>query len=250
MNEPQIIAAFIALLGIGLGSGLAGFGYLWRAKSEDRKKCKIVLFNLLEIWNCIRISKIDSTQATKDYFEIVKKIHKKILNTELEEQPEALFDFVHSFIHKLISEKNHSAIGPLSESYKDCVKDLSEQSPLLAFRLNGREELNKTLEQLDEYNESFASHFKKDPTNFKMVSSLQQTVKVDVIDEILKDLGKDINSVSIRIGLITFFETLLHLRKLKNKSMKLESKDFESKMEEYFKIVLESSAEAITETSG
>lgn len=235
MEESKILSSIIGLIGVGLGALFGGIGYLFKVRAEKRKNLKRVLFNLLQVWNAVRLSKLDPSEVADDFMAVARKAAISVFNVDIEHD-ETLRQFVVSFVHKMLSQRNHSAISSLSDKYNECIVALSECEPVLAFQLNNRIQLSAMLSTLDEYNNIFLKMTHHNDLN--KISFTQSYVKRDVVEGIQADLERDIRFVSLKSSISDLVMTQYKINEIKRKKGgKIDNINFQHRLEAAFNAV-------------
>lgn len=238
MSNSQIIASIIGLIGVGLASFLGALGYLLRTRNEQKKVSKRVLFNLLEIYHAVQLSKISSTKITDQYLELACQTIREVAGEEFN-PPAGFRNLINVAMSEILKTQNYHSIENLTDKYVKCVSDMSEYAPILAFQLNGRERLFQKLRYIDEYNCDFAAFLQNNTKeeNIDFAKSAQDVVKIEVVDDMLKDLAKDVLSVAWKAGIMTYFATIRKLRLLNKRKVDLnEDDEIKIKMENLVKL--------------
>jgi hypothetical protein len=98
--------------------------------------------------------------------------------------------------------------------YEACVAELSAISPLLAYRLSGRELLKTLLQQVDATLADFDAHTSPGVGEDirRLTAFSKKESKKGVFEEIAKDLRQDIRAVSWKAGLVQYVQILYQHR--------------------------------------
>jgi hypothetical protein len=188
--------------GILLGWLLNQASQWFRARIEDKKVFKQLLYNLLEIHHrCIRLENNNFSKKILEY--IKKSIPGGIMPKEAEEQFHTIFTAV---IADQIKPKLIEELKEMEAQYQKSVSDLAKVDPILSFYLSGKAILLPRIEEyLDVVGDSVSS--KIPDTNQSEVSGVMHKMKPNILQKLTKELEDDAKSVALKVNVFLFFKT-------------------------------------------
>lgn len=225
----KIVLGFIfSTIGIILGWTLNQLSSWFRARQEDKKNLKLVLFNLLETYNLFLRSDFE-----KYVSKISDKVFKKIPQDQQTEQ-------VKTFINTLYSNLAENQLKPeiladlkkIENQYQDSILTLSKIDPLTAYYLSGKTSALERFEIIETWFEDIKTKHPTEATDIETGrQKVQEVLKPTLLDEILKDMDDDIRSIAWKINPVVWFKTRRLLRRIKNNT----DKAIDKKIDELFK---------------
>jgi hypothetical protein len=199
-NQEKIMWA---LGGILLGWLLNQASQWFRARIEDKKLFKQVLYNLLEIHHrCIRL---ETNNFSSKILEYLKKTLPGggQMPKEAEEQFNTILTAV---ISAQIKPKLIEELMEMEAQYQKSVSDLAKVDPILSFYLSGKAILLPRIEEyLDVVGESVSS--KIPDTDKSEISGVMHKMKPNILQKMTKELEDDAKSVALKVNVILYFKT-------------------------------------------
>lgn len=187
----------LPLIGVFIGWLLSQLSERNKAIREDRKKMNRTIYYLLEIRHQLSfISSHDLDIST--YICILKKKFQHVMDVSQLDNIQVQ-TFLRKFVHQLLGYKplmNQPDIESLNQNFNKCIDNLSEIDPLVAFRLNGKNNIHQLLKELVVRSQESASAMTdiKDIDELpKLLSKIEPNViskAISDIEEILLDLAK------------------------------------------------------------
>lgn len=219
MIENKDILIFLGpLFGIGIGWLLNHADQWFKARQEDKRKLKEVLYNLLETYHLF---------IRSDFDRYIKLISNKVFQRLPKEHQTAEVDI---FLNQLYSNMINNFLKPdlindnkkIEKSYQDSIKLLSSVDPFLAYKLGGKTAIIKFFEHFDNYikelNENLIKTYPSDTEgiqgSFKIIGDI---IKPDIINEAIKILEEDIYKVAFEINLVVWLKSRRILSKIKRR---------------------------------
>ncbi|WP_432464069.1 MULTISPECIES: hypothetical protein [unclassified Agarivorans] len=225
--DPKIIAALIGSVGIFFAALLGYVGFFFKSRLEIKKSARKVLFILLEIRHQTIRSMFDPKNATKNYLEYI--------STKVEDRGYPMGDIsADNPLHKMITTHFENLSTTLKEDmhtkllepYDDSLAEFATINPILAYRLRGKEKLEKVISHSQNYVENYKSEIELQvaETSFKnVIFNSSNNLLEESITELVKDLDCDILLLAKYCGLRDFW-TCKQL--LTNYKVKVEGTDF------------------------
>jgi len=208
-----------------------GFGWLLneasqfiRARGDDKRSVKRVLFNLLEVhYLFLRV----------DLDKVLDMVVGKVLVQLPREQQtpqvkEGIKSFYSSTLKTLLKDELGSRVMKAKAGYEASVNELASIDPVSAFRLSGKTFI---LYQFDLIENWFGNVKEMHPNHAsqieKSASIAMDAIKPPVTKEDLEELEDSIREVAFEAGIITWIKT----RKQVRKSKKFIEVDIEKKLD-------------------
>jgi hypothetical protein len=215
----EIIVAFISLLGLCVTAILGSIGYFYKVRMEEKKSGRKVLYFLLETRHAIRTTLFNPSEMTEQYINAcIEKLRARGLPFESDKSTEeSLFPLIHSLFSNLAdaakTDIEHKLLEPLNQS----LLEFATVNPVLAYKLTGKEKLQKFASQLIEYSHSAELALQKLPDYEKVmekVSSVTKKTHDENLIEIFTTLDEDIKNLARYCGRRDFKESLsvLHMK--------------------------------------
>lgn len=212
--SADTIGVSLGVFSAGIGALASGIGYVLKSRAEAKKNVNTVLFNLLEIYNSVRVFGVTPEVVAREYVahfqEWAKNKHGRVVElTDFEPVAAGYFS-------DLMAPYSYTTIERLSARYQLCVERLSERSPVLAFQLAGRENIEHVLKAVDAYIERMKRAAEDvSPKEFPQAAA---SIREGVTTEVLSDLEKDVRAVAGRAGMVTLTATHYQLRRLRRRT--------------------------------
>tara|TARA_Y100000034_G_scaffold132010_1_gene194008 strand:+ start:3293 stop:4003 length:711 start_codon:yes stop_codon:yes gene_type:complete len=178
----QYIGPFI---GVFIGWFLSQRSEKKKIQYDEKKKIKHTLFLLLEIRN-------ELTDILKDdkFLRIyIDKVKEKLNVAEPTPEESALLKQLMLNLNSTMKSENR--VDSLESQFSSCVKNLSEINPLLAYRINGKQDLRKFIENWENQSKQVLSL-----EDFNQTEQMLEHFKPKVINELETDLNEIIENVA------------------------------------------------------
>ena len=205
--DNNIIAALFGLLGISLGSFLAGIGYYLTSRRMRLHSKRNVLFHLLEIRHQIKTSYFNPQEITDEYFNHCAEHFKKVGLATDEKVPVEISELIKGHIQSLINAFRPNIDSGFLQSFEESLKLLCIDDPVLAYKLRGREKLVEVLDAQENYIDNFnCMKLLKDSSVLEDVISKQLNKANDsATKELIEDIDKDISLISRKCGIASWW---------------------------------------------
>ncbi|MFA5296654.1 MAG: hypothetical protein WC389_00420 [Lutibacter sp.] len=207
--------------GVYLGWYLARKSEKDKIKNNEQKIIKSILFIMLEIRNgLIQLKKIDKSLRI-----LMAKIkqHQKFDKDE-KTDPKLLRLMLRKMMDNLNGENNDI---DLNQKFNLCIENLSGIKPLLAYKINGKQNVRK-------YVDDWESEI-RELVNLDNVADIEKTLehfKPKLIDEIKSDLNEIIKNI------VTFIDDKNTKIETKELLIELTEKEFEKDFSDYIDKIL------------
>jgi len=187
-----------------------------KIKYDEQKRVKRILFILLEIRNEL----LQSKKMDKYLRIYIDKVKVKFSISESENiDSSELKLFLKGLITKVNGENNHF---DLNNQFNECIDNLSEIDPFLAYRINGKQNIRSFIENWE--NET------KKVLESENINEVENTVghfRPKLVEEIQNDLSEIINEVTELTGDKNLKEEIMEYLKEPTES------DYENDIGEY-----------------
>lgn len=182
----QYIGPFI---GVFIGYFLSQRSEKKKIQYDEKKKIKHTLFLLLEIRNELT----DILKADKFLRIYVDKVKEKLNVAEPTPEESALLKQLMFNLNNTMKSENRA--DSLEIQFSSCVKNLSEINPLLAYRINGKQDLRRFIENWENQSKQILSL-----EDFNQTEQMLEHFKPKVINELESDLNEIIKNVAKLTG--------------------------------------------------
>jgi len=181
----EILKYFGPFIGVLIGWFLSRKNEKDKIKYDEQKRVKRILFILLEIRNEL----LQSKKMDKYLRICIDKVKVKFNIGESENiDSSALKLFLKGLIMKVNGENNHF---DLNKQFNECVDNLSEIDPFLAYRINGKQNIRSFIENWENETKKVL-----ESENIKEVENMVSHFRPKLVDEIQNDLSEIINKVT------------------------------------------------------
>jgi len=146
MNEIfEIVKYLLPLFGVFIGWLLTRKSENERTLKEDKKRLKRTLYYLLELRYQLKLSEKDD-----EFIQIYLGIMKEKLGQFAQPTPDQITRIIELLKDKILTYKPHdSGEKLLTDRFMESVDNLSEIEPVLAYRLNGKQNLKKLIDGIE-----------------------------------------------------------------------------------------------------
>jgi len=199
------------LIGIGFGWILNELGQWFRARREDRKVKRKMLYLLLETY--YTFNKLDTAPIITEISKIIaEKLPHEIQTEELRLEINKIY---HNAIDQTMEDNVADEILDLEESYKKGIEDLALVDPITAYRLKGKNDIFETFDQMAEAIESIKKQLPEEEKE-RIPDSIFNMIKPELLKTTFTDLEEEIKKISLNIGPITYYRSKKVTRNLKS----------------------------------
>jgi hypothetical protein len=201
----------LIIVGAILGGALSTIGFYFKLRLEVRAKVNEALFQLLDVWSLIGMSKfVQSDDFFKKFINQIKTTFPKenIGVTEEASIREGMTVALPLLIGSKNSEQSHYI-----DKYTNAVNNLASIYPVLAFRLSKNQMLIKFLSRFDDLTKEMET------TDFDDMVINQ--VKSLTYDDAFIELEKDLKGLSKKSGIINQLSASKFIDRAKRKLEKI-----------------------------
>ncbi|WP_194868849.1 hypothetical protein [Pseudoalteromonas sp. PPB1] len=203
-GEVKIVAALIGVAGLVLAALMSSIGYLYRVRVESKRSARKVLYLLLEIRFSLNASLFNEKESTDAYLKYyLNRLNEQGVVITYEELAMQLRGIVESYFLNISKASKPDIAGRLLKHLEDALLELSQKSPVLAYRLTGKENLESIADVSSSYLNNTANEFadKIDEEWMKQVLlKFSQETEQDALKKISGQLDGDIELLSKHCG--------------------------------------------------
>lgn len=209
--ELEIIVAIIGLFGIAASALLGALGYFLKTRADSKKSARKVLYYLLEIRHAIRISLFDPADAYKKFGDTLEKgLLKRGIRVDRETTENLVGSMILQHFNNVAEASEVQLNEKIIEPYESALDEFSQIKPVLAYRLKGRERLQKVLSHTSNYSQqlvSMASLQLSSETNSSDARLLEyaKSQGKKSVSDMFSDMDDDILSVAWSCGIKEYF---------------------------------------------
>lgn len=224
IQDPKLLAAIVGVFGIVFTSLVAAFAYVWKAKAEERKSIRRVLYLLLEIRITIQSSIVKIDNLLPLFTARLKVLLKNKFGQEVEDDfefPGPLKGLVEGFLKQVIEEVTPNLTEELLEPYEAALDQLSVVNPLLAHKLKGKHHIQKLVQLMHNYNSSIDSElFSKiqDAPFCNILTDYVDGERKAQFESIVTALNRNVLLVSSTAGWLQHWKIKLYIKKSQSKA--------------------------------
>lgn len=141
-SSVDVIASFWAMVGIAFAAILSAIGYWYRGRVESKRSARQVLYLLLEIRHALSASIFDSSKAATEYLiHYADRLSTYGFDIQLEEVETKIGEIVKDYFSRVAEISKTDINERLLQPFEDSLSRLSQDAPVLAYRLRGKEKL-------------------------------------------------------------------------------------------------------------
>lgn len=205
-----LVVAIPAILGV--------TGYLYKVWADKVKSRKLVLFYLLEIHYVLKVLPVSTEGLTERYLQHCKGVLKDAglpIDENYDKMMEQLAPIMHVYFENLFSAIPKNLDAKFQESFDSSLEALAKDNPVLAYKLKGRQ----CLEKISQAVKSYTGDLEVQPgvTDNKLIGSV---IKDEIAasantaySEILDEVNDDILTVARVCGPLTFWNCRKAIKK-------------------------------------
>jgi hypothetical protein len=173
--EDKLIIALIAFTGILLGLLANSTSYFWLSREQKSKNKKAILFQLLEVRHLLKAKSVNPNILYRKYIEYCELYfsNKGVDGSELPDELKYLIQ-VH---FKELSEAfcKDTSLDELNKSLNKSILELSENFPIMAFKISGIDSAKMVFKTQQNYSDKF-------------IVLVQQEKNQDILESVIKQL--------------------------------------------------------------
>jgi len=220
LMEVEIITVILGAL---LGAFISLISFTYKSRVEMKAKVNKAIFNLLEVWSLIGMTKaLQSEEFSSKFMARMKyKFPKENIDKDTESAIKSgLQEAIPTIIESQLGGDDYLA------SYSEAVKDLAPIYPIYAFQLNKNQILIKYLKGMD----SLIANHEKSENDEVMIESFKEYANQEAFGEFEKDL----KSLSKKAGLVKSGELIKFIDGIKYRVGELPEDIFDSYINSVF----------------
>jgi hypothetical protein len=197
----QLIAGFIAIIGILLGLFWTQF-FAWRKyKREQKAALNHVLFHLLELFHFV------SRNDFQKYIEVYIKKMEERFGPIPDSDRKGVEDIIVGIIKEKISAlSDEDEIKELENHYEASVKQVAYINPFMAYSLAGQSTRLKRLGMLGDYFDSLKDKFESEEELVFLKQVLSNYTEEKFLHEIIEDIKESVLEVSKKISYFKYIK--------------------------------------------
>lgn len=235
--------AIIGIVGIVIAAILSSAGYLYRIRLESKRSARKVLYYLLEIRHAIIISSMDSATGTKKYLEhCVKRFADKGIPVDEIEMEQVFSDMIQDHFNNVISSSSTDIEARIVIPFEAALLDMATVNPVLAYKLRGKEKLEKLISHINSHQEAVKKNFipviKEDWVKDVMLETSSE-VEEQVESELYGSLDEDILLLAKYCGKSDYRNSKASLNKGLNNSNKYDYSEFDNYIDTFIARLME-----------
>ncbi len=140
--DVDAMTSLIGIVGLALAAILSSIGYLYRGWFESKRNARKVLYLLLEIRYALSASFFNASAAKEEYIKhYYDTLINKGFNLEIEDLEVQIGTIVEGYFFNLAKASKTDIEERILKPFEDALSNLSQISPVLAYRLRGKEKL-------------------------------------------------------------------------------------------------------------
>ncbi len=183
-----------------VGAGLTGLGVIIKSQIKTKESMCRVLYLYLEIRHIAHIiAELQVDRLMKLMNErLAKKLNLPSIPINQEQQIQSL---INQQISRIVSSKLQTVIAAISKDYLDAVSSIANQDPILAYQLNGKQNVWEFIEIIKNY---YGAAIKLVPEKEQQAIPILEQMASQVTSALLNDIDKDISLLAWKINLWTW----------------------------------------------
>jgi hypothetical protein len=210
-------ADWTGLIGIALAALLASVGYVYQLRLERKKSARGVLYLLLEIRASALAAVFDPAQAADAYVQhCISRCRLRGIKMERSQFPSAILDMVTAHFDRGSAVARSKLEDGLLRDYEAALLQLATIRPVLAYRLLGRDKLERLVGLTRSYAQDLtqlAGVELKEPWAKETVTTLVSEVQRQTFETITTTLDDDVLEVARSCGYLEYWRCRQVLRR-------------------------------------
>jgi len=205
-QHKEIAAAVFAIL-----TGVVG--YFYRASKERRNNLRQALYLLLEIWHRMNVLSAKSPIEMIDMMvDRISHLFPKMIISDDELQ--AIKLHFPPILKKILRDQVLSDVDRLYGAFVDVVRLIAQSHPIYAYKLEIASTMKSRLGFLTQYfAEAFKPLHQEGGQSNAFASILTDGIMCHAERDLAKEMEVGLRGLSIRIGIVSFFEILWLIRR-------------------------------------
>jgi len=228
--------SYISAIGsITLGWFLNELGQWFRARKEDKKIIKKVLYHLFETH--FTFNQLDTSQIIQLITDrLVARIPDEKQKEDFQREFKKFFPII---IGSLIQSDVVDRLKKMEEEYSKSIDSLSTVDPIKAYRLNGKTNILQTFDLLLQKSiKEIVGQFPDEAGHVDVQNQIESTIEIlkpKIIGEAIIDLEYEITDLALSINLPTWLKAKKTLSRTKNRLKKEGAKKIDELIDKLLK---------------
>lgn len=235
--DIKIITALIGVGGVVVAALMSSAGYLYRNSTERKKSARKVLYLLLEIRHSTIASLFDPEEATTAYFiYYTARLQDKGIAANPSDVAENQREMVRSHFFNIALSSRTDIENRLLSPFEESLLELASVNPVLAYRLRGREKLEKIAAHTNQYQSEMSkvvSNEINEPWAKNAMLELSKDMKEDALNDLSDMLDKDILILAKACGRSDYRDCKLVLAKAISNKNKYDFEDLDNLLDKF-----------------
>uniref|UniRef100_C6DYH6 Uncharacterized protein n=1 Tax=Geobacter sp. (strain M21) TaxID=443144 RepID=C6DYH6_GEOSM len=204
LADPKLLAAI-------LGPICVAVGYFYRSRKEKGESLKKALYQLLELWH--RMSVLVKVDFDAEFEAIHNELCRHAPESRLvTEQMEQVKRYCTPILLENIQNIALSDFSSFEEEFNSAVCMLSKDDPIFAYKIRSVSKTKKFIKSLDDYlTKALAPLHESD--NIPLANRLTDELTHKAKEDAVRDLERDIKSLSWRISVMSYIRVKLIIYK-------------------------------------
>ncbi|MBB3169964.1 hypothetical protein [Simiduia aestuariiviva] len=158
--DVTVIASLIGVAGLAFAALLSSIGYLYRGLIESKRSARKVLYILLEIRYALSASLFNADKSKNEYIRhYADRLKAKGIEVNREDIDAQIGSMIENHFNSLAKAAKTDIKERLIQPFEEALSELSQISPVLAYRLRGKEKLELIAKLNSSYLDSFKDNF-------------------------------------------------------------------------------------------
>lgn len=202
--DVKVIAPLIGVAGLAFAALLSSIGYFYRGRIESKRSARRALYLLLEIRHALSASLFNAEKAKNEYIRhYTNRLNKKGIDISREDIDAKIGSVVAGHFNSLAAAAKTDIAERLINPFEEALSELSQISPVLAYRLRGKEKLELIAKLNSSYLNSFKSDFIDDlETEWAKKSMVDffEEMENETLKKLSENLDQEVIILSERCG--------------------------------------------------
>ena len=201
-----VIASLIGVAGLAFAALLSSIGYFYRGRVESKRSARTVLYLLLEIRHALGASFFNAEKAKDEYIKhYISRLKEKGVDADRRDHDLQIGSLVEDHFSKLAKASKTDIKERLIQPFEEALSELSQISPVLAYRLRGKEKLELIAKlnssYLDDFKEGLINNIKEEWARTAMLEFAQE-MESEALKRMSENLDQEISILSKHCGWI------------------------------------------------
>jgi hypothetical protein len=237
--DPQIVAAYIGLTGVGIGILFSGLAYFWKVRSEQKRIINKILYFLLEVRHEIKLNYLTVAKMSRYYQNLLTDFFTK-RGFDITQIPKESLQPIEVHFENIISSLKTPGNYSI-EKYQELIVSLAETKPLLAFKLSSINIFPSLVNQNEKYKAQLPSILNEKQFTPE-VEEIANGLSDDAIHQLMNELNRLVLFVAFNCGIMTFIYFYIAIKLSRKPKISLsdaEKNEFENAMAELLAVYVQ-----------